>query len=218
MKLGNFIVFWFLGAALNLQPGPGRPAITGLSRMALYVHDLAKSRAFFEDFLGFAEPYALTNADGSTRLTWIKINDRQSIELFPEKVPNADRLCHIAVETDDAAGLRDYLAAHGVKVPAQVTKGKIGNWNYFITDPDGRMVEIVQDSADGWTRQNQGKFMPDSRIATRIAHVSLLEGDLDAAKAFYEGVLGLHEIWRGTKKPRGVELGPRAGARGPGFY
>ena len=57
----------------------------GISHIALYVHDLDKTRAFYKEFLGLDEPYSLTNKDGSLHLTWIKINDRQSIELFPEK-------------------------------------------------------------------------------------------------------------------------------------
>src|SRR5215469_8834031 len=67
-----------------------RPRIVGLSHIAFYVHDLQKSRAFYKDFLGFAEPYSLTNSDGSLRLTWIKINDQQTIELFPEKEADSD--------------------------------------------------------------------------------------------------------------------------------
>ena len=149
-----------------------RPHIVGLSHIGLFAHDLAKSRAFYKDFLGFAEPYSLTNSDGSLRLTWIKINDQQSVELFAEKEAGGDRLYHIAVETDDAVAMRDYLSSKGVKVPDKVGKGKIGNLNYFITDPDGRTVEIVQYAPDGWTALNQGKFMPDTRIATRSRAVS----------------------------------------------
>ena len=37
-------------------------------------------------------------------LTFIKINDRQYIELFPEREANSDRLNHISIETDDAEG------------------------------------------------------------------------------------------------------------------
>jgi catechol 2,3-dioxygenase-like lactoylglutathione lyase family enzyme len=178
-----------------------RPAITGLSHMALYVHDMDKTRAFYKDFLGFAEPYSLTNKDGTLHLTWIKINDRQSLELFPETQTNSDRLYHVALETDDAAGMRDYLAAQGVKVPDKVGKGKIGNFNYFIKDPDGHIVEIVQYAPQGWTLLNQGKFMPPTRISTNMPHMGILVGDLDAAKKFYEGILGFHEIWRGAKNP-----------------
>jgi catechol 2,3-dioxygenase-like lactoylglutathione lyase family enzyme len=180
---------------------PKRPPITGLSHIALYVHDMEKTRAFYKDFLGFAEPYSLTNKDGTLHLTWIKINDLQSIEIFPEKETNSDRLYHVALQTDDAVGMRDYLAVHGVKVPAKVGKGKIGNANYFINDPDGHIVEIVQYEPDGWTMLNQGKFMPDTRISTNMPHMGILVGDLAAAKSFYEGILGFKEIWRGAKNP-----------------
>src|SRR5829696_7576257 len=140
-----------------------RPPIVGLSHIALYVHDIEKSRRFYKEFLGFDEPYSLNNPDGTLKLTWIKINDRQTVELFPEKQPATDRLYHIALETPDATAMRDYLATNGVKVPDVVPKGKIGNLNYFITDPDGHFCEIVQYAPDGWTMQNQGKFMTDRR-------------------------------------------------------
>jgi len=177
-----------------------RPHIVGLSHIALYVHDLEKSRAFYKDFLGFAEPYSLKNDDGSIHLTWIKINDRQTIELFPEKEAGSDRLYHIAVETDDAEAMRDYLAARGIAVPEKVGKGKIGNSNYFIKDPAGWIVEIVQYNPDGWTMSNAGKFMPETRISTHMPHAGVLVGDLPAAQKFYGEVLGFTEIWRGSKK------------------
>src|SRR5260370_27905691 len=162
---------------------------------------MEKTRAFYKDFLGFAEPYSLTNKDGTMHLTWIKINDLQTIELFPEKEASSDRLYHIALETEDATGIRDYLAAHGVKVPEKVGKGKIGNANYFITDPDGHIVEIVQYEPDGWTVLNRGKFLPDTRISTNMPHLGILVGDLEAAKGFYQNFLGFKEIWRGAKTP-----------------
>ncbi len=187
--------------SLLAADAPKRPQIVGLSHIAFYVHDMEKTRAFYKDFLGFAEPYSLTNKDGSLHLTWIKINDRQSLELFPEKEAGSNRLYHIALETDDAVAMRDYLAAHGVKVPAKVGKGKIGNLNYFVTDPDGHIVEMVQYAPDGWTLLNQGKFLPDTRIATGMPHAGILVGDVDASLKFYRDILGFHEIWRGAKKP-----------------
>jgi lactoylglutathione lyase len=178
-----------------------RPHITGISHIALYVHDMDKTLAFYKQFLGFDQPFSLTNEDGTLHLTWIKINDRQSIEIFPETETNSDRLYHVALETDDAVGMWHYLAAHGVTVPAKIGKGKIGNLNYFIRDPDRHIVEIVQYMPDGWTMLNAGKFMPDTRISTNMSHVGILVGDLPAAKSFYEGILGFHEIWRGAKDP-----------------
>src|SRR5438876_5611297 len=159
-----------------------RPRIIGLSHIALYAHDIQKSRAFYKDFLGFAEPYSLPNSDGTLHLTWIKINDHQTIELFPEKQANSDRLYHIALETNDADAMRQYLAAHGVAVPEKTPVGKIGNKNYFITDPDGHSVEIVEYLPGGWTALNNGKFLPESRIATHVPHLGILVGDLEAAQ------------------------------------
>ncbi len=198
MKLPCLLAL-FLALPLLAADTPPRPHIVGLSHMALYVHDIDKSRAFYKTFLGFDEPYSLTNKDGTLHLTWIKINDHQTLELFPETQTNTDRLYHIALETDDAEGMRKYLAAHGVKVPEQTAKGKIGNKNYFITDPDGHTVEIVEYQPDGWTMLNEGKYLPDTRISTHIPHMGILVGDLAASQKFYGDILGFQEIWRGSK-------------------
>ena len=179
-----------------------RPRIVGISHMALFVHDIEQSRVFYKDFLGFDEPFSLKNPDGSLHLTWIKINDRQTIELFPEKEADTDRLNHIALEVEDAEAMRLYLAAQGMKVPGKTDKGKIGNFNYMIRDPDGHLVEIVQYAPDGWTRREQGKFLPDTRISTRIAHVGILVGDLAASLKFYRDLLGGAETWRGGGNPK----------------
>src|SRR5205085_1960273 len=97
--------------------------------------------------------------------------------------------------------MREYLAAHGVKVPPKVGTGKIGNQNYFVSDADGHIVEIVRYLENGWTILNKGKFMPDTRISAHMPHVGILVGDLDAAQKFYGEILGFTESWRGAKKP-----------------
>jgi lactoylglutathione lyase len=197
---------------------PQRPPIIGISHMAFYVHDMNKTLAFYKTFLGFDQPYSLTNKDGTLHLTWIKINDRQSIELFPETNAASDRLYHVALETDDAIGMRNYLAARGIKVPDKVPRGKIGNLNYFIHDPDGHIVEIVQYEPDGWTMLTRGKFMPDTRISTNMPHLGILVGNVEAAKSFYEGKLGFHEIWRGAKNPVVLSWIHEAIPEGNGFF
>jgi lactoylglutathione lyase len=193
----------YIGASLPVMATAQaqRPPITGVSHIALFVHDIEQSRAFYKDFLGFAEPFSLTNKDGGLHLTWIKINDRQTIELFPEKEAGSDRLNHISLETTDVEALRAYLAAKGLKVPANVGKGRIGNFNFNITDPDGHTIEITQYAEGGWTRREQGKFLPDTRISNRLMHVGVLVGHLDPALAFYSGILDAKEFWRGANNP-----------------
>jgi len=181
-----------------------RPRVLGLSHMALFVSDLKKARAFYEDFLGYQEPYVLKREDGSDRIVFIKINDNQYIELFAENPKQDGHLNHIAFFTDSAQGLREYLASHGIKVPDKVTKGRIGNSNFNIVDPDGHQVEIVQYEPDSWTRREQGKFMPDTRVSTRMAHVGVLVSALEPSLKFYRDVLGFQEFWRGSSS--GTEL------------
>ncbi len=195
-------------AALVMSPGfaadgPKRPRITGISHAAFYVTDMAKARAFYEGFLGYQSPFSIPRKDPREQLVWIKINDRQSIELFPgsEVSPEADRLYHIALETDDAEAMRVYLQSKGVAVPPKTPVGKIGNKNFFVKDPNGNTVEIVEYLPEGWTRREQGKFLPDTRIATRLSHVGVLVGQLDASLKFYGDILGFTEIWRGGAGP-----------------
>jgi lactoylglutathione lyase len=176
---------------------PKRPPLTRLCHVALYAHDLTKSRAFYKDFLGFGEPYSITNQHGTPRLTCIKINDHQCIQLLAEQEANSDRLYAIGLETTDATVMRDYLAARGLVVPEKVARGRLGDLNFMIKDPDDHTLDIVQ---DGWTLLKQGKFMPDTRIATNLAHVGILVGDLTDAKEYYESVLGFRETWRGAKQ------------------
>ncbi len=186
-------------ALLAQSEQPKRPKILGVAHIALSVQDIGKTRAFYKDFLGFAEPFKLDNPDGNLSLTFIKINDRQYIELFPEKAPNTDRLLHISIEVEDAEAMRAYLRSKGVKVPDRVGKGRIKNSNFMITDPDGHLVEVVQYEPDGWSMREKGKFMDGGRISTRIAHVGIIVGSLEPAMKFYGEILGFQEIWRGSK-------------------
>jgi len=191
-----------LAAAVSFAASPdapARPKITGIAHIALYVHDIGKARTFYKDFLGYGEPYKLDNSDGSLSLTFIKINERQYIELFPEKAPNTDRLVHISLEVEDAEAMRVYLASRGVKVPAKVSKGRIGNSNFMITDPDGHLVEIVQYEPNSWTAREKGKFVDGPRVSTRIMHLGIIVGKMDAAMKFYGDMLGCTETWRGSK-------------------
>lgn len=175
-----------------------RPKITGLAHVALYAKDVQKSREFYKDWLGYAEPFDLKNPDGSLALTFIKINDRQYIELFPERESGSDRLNHISIETDNAEAMRAYLASRGIKVPDRVGKGRIGNSNFSIKDPDGHTVEIVQYEPTGWSLRDKGKFMGSERISARMAHAGILVGSLEPALKFYRDVLGFQEFWRGS--------------------
>ena len=64
-----FSGFALLACVLCVQEGnltvarPQRPKVLGVAHMAVFVKDLAKTRQFYEDFLGFAEPFTLPKQD-----------------------------------------------------------------------------------------------------------------------------------------------------------
>lgn len=197
--VGFFLLLVFV-VAVRAGDRPTRPKILGISHIGFYVSNLQKARWFYEDFLGFAEPYDLKRDDGSVSLAFIKINDDQTIELStdPSKAKQEGQLSHIAFYTDSAEGMREYLASRGVKVPTTVPKGKIGNLNFTVQDPDGHNVEIVQYAPESWARQQAGNYMPDSRISTRMPHIGVTIAVLDPAMKFYGDLLGFQEFWRGS--------------------
>src|ERR1700720_3443495 len=92
----TFVFVALTSAFAFAADAPARPHITGVAHIALFVHDMDKARAFYKDFLGFGEPYSLNKPEGGLAMTFIKINDRQYIELFPEVEPGTDRLNHIS--------------------------------------------------------------------------------------------------------------------------
>ena len=187
-----------LSSVLPAQRLVARPRILGVAHLAVFVSDLPKARAFYEDLLGFEEPFTLPKPDGSVEIAFVKINDRQWIELFNRPSAGEGQLNHIAIYTDDADRMRDYLAMQGVAVPEQVGKGRTGNKNFMVKDPDGHNVEIVEYQPDSWTAKDAGAHVPASRLSERALHVGILVGSLDAATKFYNGILGFQEFWRGS--------------------
>ncbi|MDZ4798287.1 MAG: VOC family protein [Bryobacteraceae bacterium] len=182
----------------NAQDVP-RPKITGVAHIALYVKDVEKARNFYTGLLGYQEVFDLKNPDGSLSMTFVKVNERQYIELSPERTPDSDRLNHISIEVDDAEAMRKYLASKGVKVPEKVGRGRIGNANFNIKDPAGHTVEIVEYLPDGWSVRDKGKAVPASRVSTGMMHVGIIVNSLEPEMKFYREVLGFEETWRGSR-------------------
>ena len=209
MKPLSVLAIVAVALPLSAQPPAGRPKVLGIAHMAIYVKDLAKTRQFYEQFLGFAEPFTLPRKNGEpgVRIAFVKVNDRQYIEIFNEKDRGEGQLNHISIYNDSADRMRDYLRANGIEAMGNaaqgpVPKGQTGNKNFNVKDPDGHIVEIVEYQPDSWTAREAGKFMPPTRVADHIMHVGVLAGDLDKSMSFYDGIFGFKEFWRGSSSPR----------------
>jgi len=184
--------------SLSAQAPPARPKVFGVAHYSVFVSDLAKARAFYEDFLGYQVAFTLPKPDGTVHAAFVKINDHQFVELLNEPNKGEGQLDHFALYTDDVERMRRYMASRGVQVPGEVTVNRLGDRMFQVTDPDGHTLELLQYMPDSRTGEDTGKHMPATRISDQLMHAGIIVGSLDAAAKFYGGILGCHETWRGN--------------------
>lgn len=194
----RIVLFFALSCSL-FAGQPSRPRILGVAGIAFFAHDCEVSSAFYRDFLGFEEAYQLKAPDGSPGVTSFKVNDRQYVELSPERAPNTDRLHYVSILTDDAESMRAYLDSKGVKIAQSIHRVQTGDLKFSVNDPDGHELEIVQYERNGRTIRESEKHPSADPISKRMMHVGIVVTDLDRANEFYGNILGFEEIWRGSK-------------------
>lgn len=187
-----------LGWAAPQKPAPARPAITGVAGFAAKVTSLADARAFYSGVLGLDEAFTIKNPRGGADLTTFKINETQYVYIAPDlKDPNEDRLLFVAFETADARGLRNYLAARGVDVPAAVDADAEGNLSLWVKDPEGNAVQFIQFQPASVHGRNKGRFISNRRLSDHALHVGYRIRDPEALDRFYKDILGFRLIWKG---------------------
>lgn len=185
----TLLVIGFAISALTL-PAEELP-ISGLAHAGYRVSDLAKAKSFYTGVLGYEMAFTLNN------MAFFKVNDDQYLEISANLAPDqADRFTHVAFLTADIAKLRQMLAARGLN-PPEPRKGKDGNLNFSLKDPDGHQVEFVQYLPGSLHSQARGKSLGSQRISGHLQHVGIIVANLDAAMAFYRDKLDFHETWRG---------------------
>src|ERR1022692_4721576 len=123
----KYILGFLLCLPICAQAPLERPKVLGVAHYSIFVGDLAKARAFYEDFLGYEEAFTLPKADGTVQMVFVKINDRQYVELLNQPNRGEGQLNHLGLYTDDVERMRQYLASRGVKVPDQAATNRIGN-------------------------------------------------------------------------------------------
>lgn len=198
-RRGSFLLtalcFLFLGRALAQEP----PAITGISHVTLYADDIAKSRQFYVETLGWHPVPAIGTQPGLR----FYANHAQYIELVPPPVlGQTHRLDLVGFATIDADGLRRYLASKGISVPASVTVENDGSRSFLVHDPEGNPVEFTQ----------QGRRLPSPSAAelarplsTHIMHAGYEVHNRALLDHFYKDVLGFHLYWQGGAKQGDVD-------------
>lgn len=127
--------------------------------VALSVSDIGRSVAFYEQ-LGFTQSFRWTAPDSSLSILHLRLGEA-TLELFCYRNPSPRRgemetlegdlqiigTKHFALKVESISDALQSLIARGV-VPENttITQGRTGLLYFFIRDPDGIFVEIVEDS------------------------------------------------------------------------
>jgi catechol 2,3-dioxygenase-like lactoylglutathione lyase family enzyme len=210
-----FLAAVLLTSLLFAQTNVPRPRVLGIAHVAFRVSDMARTSAFYENLLGYQEPFSLKDSNGKATISFVKVNDEQYVELFQGDARSQGQLDHFALYTDDLTLMRSYLLTQGVQLAEDTHQGRVGNSFLTLRDPDGHPVEILQYSAGSLTARSQGKFMPTGRVSSHITHVGILVNSVGSALRFYRDVLGFREFSRGgggVGQPGWVDLQSPDGA------
>lgn len=172
------------------------PPITGIAHLAFRVHNLAAERAFFRR-LGFEEAFVLPSPDNPSEV-FVKINDRQFIELYPQTAASQPLgWMHACYESNALNSLQALYAAHGLN-PSTVEKAGAGNLLFSLHDPEGRVTEFTQYMPGSRHTLDRGKHLGAHRIATELLGFSFPSTDLAAERQFYTAGLGFREQRSGS--------------------
>jgi catechol 2,3-dioxygenase-like lactoylglutathione lyase family enzyme len=163
------------------------PPFNGIAHVALRVHDLAASVAFYEK-LGFEQAFDLRK-DNVPYESFIKINDHQFIELYPTTERNPDiGFLHLCFEGVDLNAIYDDYISRGL-TPTAVRKAGAGNLLFTMAGPQQpsgpQNIEYTQYMPDSLHSNDQGKHLGSDRVADKLIAVALAMKDPAAARDFY---------------------------------
>jgi len=169
------------------------PPLNGIAHIAIRVKDIAASTAFYNK-LGFQQAFANTAADGSITQSFLKINDKQFIELYPVTAHDPDAgFLHLCFEGADLNALHDFYVAEGL-TPKPVRTAAAGNLLFTLAGPEQpafpQNIEYTQYMPTSRHTKDIGQHLGPDRIADKMISVSLYMKAPAAARDFYLTKLG----------------------------
>ena len=196
-------------ATPSATPAPAAPAaaptqaplFNGIAHIAIRVQSIADSLAFYNK-LGYQQAFANMRGDVTTQ-SFVKINDKQFIELYPAAPPNPARpqgaaqstssFLHLCLEAADINATHDYDVAEGLAPRAVETAGA-GNLLFTIRGPQqpafAQNIEYTQYMPTSRHTLDIGQHLSPDRVADKMTVVTLAMQDPAAARDFYLTKLG----------------------------
>ena len=178
------------------------PPFNGIAHIAIRVQNIAASLAFYNK-LGFQQAFANTGRDGSVSQSFLKLNDKQFIELYPAGPPNpanpqsnkqsTSSFLHLCFEASDINATHDFYVAEGL-APISVRTAAAGNLLFTLKGPQqptfAQNIEYTQYMPTSRHTLDIGQHIGPDRVADKMTVVALAMQDPAAARDFYLTKLG----------------------------
>jgi catechol 2,3-dioxygenase-like lactoylglutathione lyase family enzyme len=173
------------------------PPMNGIAHIAIRVKDIPTSVAFYHK-LGFDQAFANLGKDGTTiTQSFIKLNDRQYIELYPISAQNSAQstpaFLHLCFEGADLNAIHDYYVAEGL-TPIAVRTAGAGNLLFTMKGPqqpaEPQNIEYTQYMPGSKHTLDFGQHLGPDRVGEKMTVVALAMQDPAAARDFYVTKLG----------------------------
>jgi catechol 2,3-dioxygenase-like lactoylglutathione lyase family enzyme len=165
-----------------------RPAITGISHLAVYTSNPAATERYYTQVIGAAKEADPENTQGVRYV----ITATQFVEVLPLPAnAGVNRLDHVGFQTANAEGLRLYLKSKGWAVPAKITRYSDGSKTFRVKDVEGNVVEFVEPSPKA------AKPNDPNVVGHHVIHIGFLVHSREAEDRFYRQLLGFRPYWFG---------------------
>lgn len=116
-----------------------RLPLSQIDHVSVIITDVERSRRFYKDVLGLKEIAKPKTFDFV--VLWFELGNQQ-LHLLLKDRPDTISARHFALRVHDAKAARAHFAAHGV--PIQETTPIPHCNRFFVADPDGNRLEVIQ--------------------------------------------------------------------------
>ena len=182
----------FLAVLLATPVSDPSLELTGIAHVAFRVAEVQKSREFFER-LGFEQAFEFADP-GKPPVAYIKINDRQFVELYQRADASQPvALLHVCYEASDLQALRKEYLKRGLD-PAEARKFRAGNLLFTLHDPEGQLLEYTQYMPGSLHFEDRGKHLGARRVSDHLLRAVNSVRNVQAEAAFYTAKLGFRDM------------------------
>ena len=192
-----FLSVLSLASLLALPNSNPTPDLAGIAHVAFRVSDFQKSRDFYLG-LGFEQAFEF-NDPGKPPVSYIKVNNRQFIELYGRSdASQPTGLLHVCYEVADIDALWNEYVKRGLNPPA-ARKFRAGNLLFLLRDPEEQNLEYTQYMPGSLHFEDRGKHLGERRISQHLMRALIPVYDLNLEHDFYTSKLGFQDVAAGGR-------------------